>query len=310
MVKTLHFIQTCYKRPLYINVIYFVVDYYHILCVLNYNDSNVSNSDYYHHHNHHQKQDLCSIIDKYISEGYLVIYAAECNTPTQPVVQNMIQNRINADNLTKDTSLIITNPDIIYCIEKCTNAKMMLEAQKSFIFNLRKNESLTKDKIVMIITPEQFFERGIYTLYLDYERLLADDNTIINSEFNNVLFEKICCYDVNLIEKLSFADLIHLLNAHSYTIHKGDIYTEWCQQKLLNLVHRGVIKAIGDTSENIMFKVLEIVFDREEEYSIIIKPDIFENRVRKMMGEKVADIVFSNISREIMKEIIFNQDVL
>ena len=283
------------------------MDYYHILCVLKYADSNVSNSGY--HHNHHQKQDLCSIIDKYISEGYLVIYAAECNTPTQTVVQNMIQNRINADNLTKDTSLKITNPNIIYSIEKSTNAKMMLEAQKSFIFNLRKNESLTKDKIVMIVTPEQFFERGIYPLYLDYERLLADDNTINNDEFNKILFEKICCYDLNLIEKLSFADLIHLLNAHSYTIHKGGIYTEWCQQKLLNLVHRGVIKALGYTSEKIMFKVLEIVFDKEDD-SLIIKPDIFENRVRQMMGEKVADIVFSNISREIIKEIIFNQDVV
>jgi hypothetical protein len=64
---------TLYKhviKDLYIfNVIYFVVDYFHILCVLNYTDSNVSNSGY--HHNHHQKQDLCSIIDKYIFEGAL-----------------------------------------------------------------------------------------------------------------------------------------------------------------------------------------------------------------------------------------------
>jgi hypothetical protein len=70
-----------------------------------------------------------------------------------------------------------------------------------------------------------------------------------------------------------------------------------------------VIKAIGDISEKIMFKVLEIVFDREED-PIIIKPDIFENRVRKMMGVKLANIVFSTISREIIKEIIFNQDVV
>jgi hypothetical protein len=283
------------------------VDYYHILCILNYTDSNVSNSGY--HHNHHQNQDLCSIIDKYISEGYLVIYAAEYNIPIQPIIQNIIQNRINTDNLMKDTSLIITNPDTIYSSQKSTNVKMRLEELESFIFNLRKNESLTKDKIILIITPEQFSKRGIYPLYLDYERLLADNNMIINGEFNNVLFEQICCYDVNLIEKLSFADLVHLLNAHSYTIHKGGIYTEWCQQKLLNLVHRGVIKAIGDISEKIMFKVLEIVFNREED-SIIIKPDMFENRVRKMMGEKVADIVFNNISREIMKEIIFNKDVV
>jgi hypothetical protein len=279
------------------------VDYYHILCVLNYTDSNVSNSGY--RHNYHQKQDLYSIIDKYISEGYLVICAAEYNTPIQPVIQNMILNRINANNLMKDTSLITTNSYIINSIEKSTNAKMTLEALTSFIFNLRKNESLTKDKIVMIITAEQFFERGIYPLYLDYEKLLADNNTIINGEFNNVLFEQICCYNVNLIERLSFADLIHLLNAHSYTIHKGGIYTEWCQQKVLNLVHRGVIKAIGHISEKIMFKVLEIVFNGDED-SIIIKPDMFENRVRKMMGEKVADIIFSNISREIKKEIVFN----
>jgi hypothetical protein len=279
------------------------VDYYHILCVLNYTDSNVSNSGY--RHNYHQKQDLYSIIDKYISEGYLVICAAEYNTPIQPVIQNMILNRINANNLMKDTSLITTNSYIINSIEKSTNAKMTLEALTSFIFNLRKNESLTKDKIVMIITAEQFFERGIYPLYLDYEKLLADNNTIINGEFNNVLFEQICCYNVNLIERLSFADLIHLLNAHSYTIHKGGIYTEWCQQKVLNLVHRGVIKAIGHISEKIIFKVLEIVFNGDED-SIIIKPDMFENRVRKMMGEKVADIVFSNISREIKKEIVFN----
>ena len=185
----------------------------------------------------------------------------------------------------------------------------MIEAQKFYIFSLRKNESLTKDKIVMIIKPQQFFERGLYPLYLDYERVSDDNNTIINGEFNNIIFEKICCYDVDLIEKLSFADLIHLLNAHSYTIHKEGVYTEWSQQKLLNLVHRGVIKAIGDISEKIMFKVLEIVFDREED-PIIIKPDIFEIRVRNMLEEKVADIVFSTISREIMNEIIFNQDMV
>jgi hypothetical protein len=34
----------------------------------------------------------------------------------------------------KETSLIIINPDTIYSIEKSTNAKMTLEALKSFIF--------------------------------------------------------------------------------------------------------------------------------------------------------------------------------
>jgi hypothetical protein len=283
------------------------VDYYHILCVLNYSTNNASNYGYY---NHHQKQNLYSIIDKYISEGYLVIYAAEYNTPIHSVIQNMIQNGIRADNLIKDTSLIITNTNIIYSIDKSTNAKMILEGLNSFIFNLRKNESLMKSKIVTITTAEEFFERGKDSLYLDYERLLANNNKIINrAGFNSVLFEGICCYNTSLIEKLSFADLIHLLNAHSYTIHKGGIYKEWCRQKVLNLVHRGVIKAMGDITEKIMFKVLEIVFNTKED-SIIMKPDVFETRVRKMVGEKVADIVFSCILTVIMKEITFNYDTV
>jgi hypothetical protein len=310
------------------------VDYYHNLCVLNYNkdskgdssSNDGSNPGHHHHyqHNHHdykyqqQQQQLYSITKKYISQGYLVIYAAECNKSIQSIVENMVQNGINAANLIKESSLIITNSNAIYSIDKATNAKMILQSLKSFIFNsIRKknnNISLTKGKkIVTIGTPEGFFERGKYSLYLGYEKLLAgdDDNnndTVVNGEFNNdILFEGICCYNAELIEKLSFSDLICLLNAHSYTIHSGVIYREWNQEKILEVIHRGVIKPMGEVSEKIMFKVLEIVFNINDE-SIILKPDLFESRVRRMIGQKAADIVFRCVSTEIMKQITFNHD--
>lgn len=308
------------------------MDYYHNLCILNYNKDSKSDSSsndgsnpgHHHHyqHNHHeykyQQQQLYSITKKYISQGYLVIYAAESNTSIRSIVENMVQNGINAANLIKESSLIITNSDTIYSINKATNAKMILQSLKSFIFNsLRKNNnniSLPKGKkIVTIATPEGFFERGKYSLYLDYEKLLAGDdddnnNTVVSGEFNNdILLEGICCYNTKLIEKLSFSDLIYLLNAHSYTIHSGDIYREWDQEKILEVIHRGVIKVIGEVSEKIMFKVLEIVFNTNDD-SIILKPDLFESRVRTMIGQKAADIVFSSVSREIMKQITFSHD--
>jgi hypothetical protein len=228
----------------------------------------------------------------------------------------MVQNGINAANLIKESSLIITNSNTIYSIDKATNAKMILQSLKSFIFNsFRKNNniSLTKDKkIVTLATPKGFFEKGKYSLYLDYEKLLAgdDDNNdiVVNGEFNNDIFlEGICCYNAELIEKLSISDLICLLNAHSYTIHSGGIYREWDQEKILEVIHRGVIKAMGEVSEEIMFKVLEIVFNINDD-SIILKPDLFESRVRRMIGQKAADIVFRSVSREIMKQITFNPD--
>lgn len=308
------------------------MDYYHNLCILNYNkdsksdssSNDASNPGHHHHyqHNHHdykyqQQQQLYSIMRKYISQGYLVIYAAEYNTPIHSVVENMVQNGINAANLIKESSLIITNSNTIYSIDKATNAKMILQSLKSFIFNsFRKNNniSLTKGKkIVTIATPKGFFERGKYSLYLDYEKLLAgdDDNnndTVVYGEFNNdILLEGICCYNAELIEKLSFSDLICLLNVHSYTIHSGGIYREWDQEKILEVIHRGVIKAMGEVSEKIMLKVLEIVFNINDD-SIILKPDLFESRVRSMIGQKAADIVFRSVSIEIMKQITFKHD--
>ena len=309
------------------------MDYCHNLCILNNNkdsksdsssndSSNPGHNHYHYQLNHHdykyQQQQLYSIIRKYISQGYLVIYAAECNTSIQSTVENMVQNGINAANLIKESSLIITNSNTIYSIDKAINAKMILQSLKSFVFDfLRKNDnniSLTKGKkIVTIATPEGFFERGKYSLYLDYEKLLACDddnnnNTVVNGEFNNdILLEGICCYNTKLIEKLSFSDLISLFNTHSYTIHSGCIYREWDQEKILEVIHRAVIKVMGEVSEKIMFKVLEIVFNTNDDY-IILKPDLFESRVRKMVGQKVADIVFSSVSREFMKQVTFSHD--
>jgi hypothetical protein len=310
------------------------VDYCHNLCILNNNkdsksdsssndSSNPGHNHYHYQLNHHdykyQQQQLYSIIRKYISQGYLVIYAAECNTSIQSTVENMVQNGINAANLIKESSLIITNSNTIYSIDKAINAKMILQSLKSFVFDfLRKNDnniSLTKGKkIVTIATPEGFFERGKYSLYLDYEKLLAgggdddNNNTVVDGEFNNdILLEGICCYDTKLIEKLSFSDLISLFNAHSYTIHSGGIYREWDQEKILEVIHRAVIKVMGEVSEKIMFKVLEIVFNTNDDY-IILKPDLFESRVRTMIGQKAADIVFSSVSREFMKQVTFSHD--
>ena len=310
------------------------MDYCHNLCILNNNkdsksdsssndSSNPGHNHYHYQLNHHdykyQQQQLYSIIRKYISQGYLVIYAAECNTSIQSTVENMVQNGINAVNLIKESSLIITNSNTIYSIDKATNAKMILQSLKSFVFDfLRKNDnniSLTKGKkIVTIATPEGFFERGKYSLYLDYEKLLAgggdddNNNTVVDGEFNNdILLEGICCYDTKLIEKLSFSDLISLFNAHSYTIHSGCIYREWDQEKILEVIHRAVIKVMGEVSEKIMFKVLEIVFNTNDDY-IILKPDLFESRVRTMIGQKAADIVFSSVSREFMKQVTFSHD--
>ena len=313
--------------------------YYHNLCILNYDKDNKSDSSssndssnpchhhYHYKHNHNdykyqqQQLQLYSIIRKYISQGYLVIYAAECNTSIQSIVENMVQNGINAANLIKESSLIVTNSNTIYSIDKATNAKMILQSLKSFVFDfLRKNDnnnnvSLTKGKkIVTIVTSKGFFERGKYSLYLDYEKLLAsgdddnNNNTVVNGEFNNdILLEGICCYNTKLIEKLPFSDLISLLNAHSYTIHSGGIYREWDQEKILEVIHRGVMKVMGEVSEKIMFKVLEIVFNTNDD-SIILKPDLFESSVRTMIGQKAADIVFSSVSREFIKQVTFSHD--
>src|SRR5919197_6271162 len=143
------------------------MNYSHNLCVLDNNskgDTGNGGSNPRYDHNHlyqqHQEQALYSIIKKYISEGYSVIYAAEYNTPIQSIVENMIQNGIKANNLIKDCSLIITNPDIIYSIDKCINAKMILQALKSFIFDLLRknnNKSLAKGKKIVIILTRAGF---------------------------------------------------------------------------------------------------------------------------------------------------------
>jgi len=159
-----------------------------------------------------------------------------------------------------------------------------------------------RSRIVAISTCTAFLQtKGIQTL-LEYERELQRDNKFGKS------VEFICWHnDLKLFERLPFSSLLSILNAHDATIHACWQYRKWHSDVIFRHVKDGIDTVLGDGSAYLIFKTLKMVYKLDPQETIASKPELFEEKVTKILGERTAESVLGMIADAIRHEMAYSE---
>jgi hypothetical protein len=91
--------------------------------------------------------------------------------------------------------------------------------------------------ILAIGSADAFFESSSPDKLVKYEE-------IVGKKFH-IPLEAICCHSSTTSSQLSLGDLVAVLNAHQFTLHRGCHYREWNAYRTLQLVSEGMSRALG-----------------------------------------------------------------
>ncbi|HXG06556.1 MAG TPA: MEDS domain-containing protein [Nitrososphaera sp.] len=245
---------------------------------------------------------------KYLSNDYAIIYVAEPDPPR--VIQQM--SRVASDLAVADgkeiedyitsRALLVINRNEFYSPHNTTEQEIhkLTSSLHSLVLEVQKR---SKSKgIVAIGDPLVLCETGErrQTRLTQYESALG-------REFAEPL-QAICWYnDPEVVAKMSFSDLVNLINAHHSTIHSGWIYREWTPYDVITQVKGGMERLLGKGTTNLVLKTLKLVYKIDPEKAITYMPELFEEKLSKIMGDSVAKLLFEVLSDTLRKEVSFNR---
>lgn len=246
--------------------------------------------------------------------GHAVIYVAE--TDPSRVLQQ-ISEMMRAEDHDNDTSikiedyvssgaLTIIDKDEFYSPEKTQqlDPRNLNRSWQSLILQTRRRIKLKFKRLMTIGNPSILLDLG---KGIDYRHKMIEFEWRISSETIPRSVEIICWYNSPKIHpKLSFADLVSILNAHDATIHTGRKYRQWYGDTIISYVQNGIDDVLGNGASNLIFKTLRMVYNLDPQATITSKPELFEEKVTKIIGRRTAKIVFKKIIDTIKREMAFN----
>ncbi len=264
----------------------------------------------------------------YLSKGYAVIYAVENNV--NQVVRNLSKVSLSIEDYIESGAFKIIDAGSFYSPSETNFDYSILLSQWHKAASSIPKKGF-KGIIVMGMPHKAFFDnKENQQKLLEYEQQIAKG-------YNNSFQVFFCCYNKELLDKLSLSHLIRLLTAHQDIIafsrsEKGFDSTGNLKEhyhdsedssptiisdeiphssELLNLIENGLIKALGEETTALVFKTLKLVYkiSREE---IVAKPELFEEKIMRMFGataEPILKMVAERIKIEVVITNISNNQV-
>jgi hypothetical protein len=241
------------------------------------------------------------MLGAHLERGRAVIYAAEADLPTKT------STRIKQSGIIKDVKSYIesgalTIADIrSVCSPKATNldGKAMLGKWLDLVGQVRRKNRF--DRVVIISSGTMAFSDPSRL-----ESLLAYEDgirrTIAVSMRKRLLLQIICCYPAASIARMTPKNLFSIINSHQCTMGSDWSYKEWRPGDAIALIGSGLDRALGAGSATLIFQTLKLIYriDRDQ---IISSPQLLEDTLRKVVGEKAADVALKSISDETKKMI-------
>jgi hypothetical protein len=153
------------------------------------------------------------------------------------------------------------------------------------------------DSFLIITSNQLFFDSKKIDDLIAYE-----NNT--QKRLDNLRIETICIYELNGMQPLSIGQIISLLSAHEYVVHREGRYEILDSSKVVELIRHAMDRGImGAGSGNLLTKTLKLMYKIDEK-SIVNDPIGFELTVKKVLGHQ-SDKILNEIGREMLKEMEF-----
>jgi hypothetical protein len=230
----------------------------------------------------------------FLAENFSVIYAAEPHT--EKVIEKMsrLEAATDRDNdiprgriadYLKKGLLNILAPNEVHPSRKGSHQKSTTRA----------HNNPTSRGVLVIRTPVNIHRS---------QGSLVEFENAINWKMNDNLH--ICWYDDDReFDRLSFEQMIFLLQCHHASIHNGWSYREWHLEDIHELVAGSIDEELGKGTSYLVFKTMKLVYNLKEE-ALYSDPKLLRIRLRRIIGEKATDLVITNASNSIRKALEFS----
>lgn len=248
---------------------------------------------------------LYRMINRFLSEGYAVIYAIEAEGIGAPKNQfvNHTYSKIRQSGLIEGAeeymqagALQIMDAREIYSSDRIGNTAAMLEKWTSIIKELRRR----KFKNIAIIA-------GGTTAFSNSDNqdsLVACEQTVLETAKKIGSVHVICCYLQESLDKLQFAHLTSIANAHQCNVTpdpSGMEYRKMNPSIMLDAIIEGIEDVMGEGSGRLIMQTMKAVYKIDEK-TIISNPSLFQEKLQKMLGNTSKMILHS--SKKKIKEIM------
>ena len=169
---------------------------------------------------------------------------------------------------------------------------------KSFYSHIRSMQKMKRsERYVIFGSHEMFIDNN-----LDDQLVKCEKS--IDEQLEGPI-EVVCCYRTPKISNLPPRHIISLLNAHACTIHTDQwIHSPWTPERIMDLVKKGIDDILGNSSGRLIARTIQTVYGLDEE-ELIADPATFEEKLRKLLGETVANKVIRSISSNLTSMMIF-----
>lgn len=252
-------------------------------------------------------------VSEYLMKNYAVIYGAEGN-PSR-VIMKMREHEMNVGELVDSHKLVIidknrsTLPLSLFSIRKGeVRLANTLVASRRDQFGIS-NKSRPKRFAIFLSPPDALLrhcyrdsnnEQQVPITISSCEHLIDIYDRAIS---NLSVVEIICCYTDKTFRELGLSEIIGILDSHKFIIRSGWKQKAISRRLIVELVERGIDKALGTGTCSLIFKTLRLVYNMDAEDSMFMSPHRFETILSRIIGNR-AGLVVDSVKQEIVSDLI------
>ena len=242
------------------------------------------------------------MLGAHLESGRAVIYAAEADLPTKTSTRIKQSGIIkDVESYIKSGALTIADIRSVYSL-KATNldSKAMFGRWLDLVEQVQRKNRF--DRIVIISGGTMAFsDSSRLESLLAYEDGIRRIVAAVNMR-KRLLLQIICCYPAASIARMTPKHLFSIINSHQCTMGSDWSYKEWRPGDAIALIGSGLDRALGAGSATLIFRTLKLIYKIDND-QIISTPQLLEDTLRKVVGEKAADVTLKSISDETKKMI-------
>jgi hypothetical protein len=242
---------------------------------------------------------IYDVIGKYLDEGFVVVYGVSVEDPAMPKGKfaDRVYSRLTESAVIADLENHIENGQlrIIDIRETCfeTNSfqpSKFLEKWSDMFKTMRKSKGF-KGLVVISDGVNSFPDAGSQNNLVAYEQTVLKVITELGS------IQVICCYLPEALKRFEFTTLMSLAAAHQCAVAGKLDHREISDIVILEAMYLGVEKVLGAGSAKLVFQTMKMIY-RLDEKAIISNPNVFEEKLRKVLGQ-VSESVLKSVSEQV-----------
>lgn len=250
-------------------------------------------------------------VNKFLSEGYAVIYAidergrginkdASKNQIINHIYSKMKQSQLIEDIESRIESGELTILDVreMYPPSKKMDGTKTLKQWISLIETVRKKGNF-KDIAIISGGVTVLSEANDLDNLVAYERAISESVKKLRS------VRVICCYLRESLDELQFAQLMSIVNAHQSAVGRIEDKEESRRMNsaiMLEAIVDGIEDTLGKGSGKLIMQTMKTVY-RIHENTIITRPHLFQEKMQRLLGNS-SKAVLESASKRIKETLL------